>query len=121
MVIGPKQSDALCSDECRTKEAFQYVKTMLPLFCAVVKYYYSVLTFCFIMKQDISRNSNILIYYLLFIIIYYLLFIIIYYLLFIIYYYLLFIIYYYLLFIIHYLLFIIIYYFSTARKSGNIS
>ena len=31
-------SDALCSDECRTKKAFQYVKRMLPLFHAAVKF-----------------------------------------------------------------------------------
>ena len=31
-------SDVLCSDECRTKKAFQYVKRMLPLFRAVVKF-----------------------------------------------------------------------------------
>ena len=30
-------SDVLYSDACRTKKAFQYVKRMLPLFCAVVK------------------------------------------------------------------------------------
>ena len=30
-------SDVLCSDECQTKRAFQYVKRMLPLFCVVVK------------------------------------------------------------------------------------
>ena len=32
-------SDVLYSDECRTKEAFQYVKRMLPLFRAVLKFY----------------------------------------------------------------------------------
>ena len=30
--------DVLYSDECRTKKSFQYVKIMLPLFRAVVKF-----------------------------------------------------------------------------------
>ena len=32
-------SDVLCSDECWTRKAFQYVKRMLPLFRAVVKFH----------------------------------------------------------------------------------
>ena len=31
-------SGVLCSDECRTRKAFQYVKGMLPLFRALVKF-----------------------------------------------------------------------------------
>ena len=32
-------SDVLCSDECRTKKAFQYLKRMLPLFLYCNKVY----------------------------------------------------------------------------------
>ena len=57
LTIKKHLSDVLCSNECQTKKAFQYVKRMLLLFRAIVS---SVLLTDYINKKVLKKWSTVL-------------------------------------------------------------